>query len=60
MGAGLGTSALVLLPTNGLMRDVAERESTTVGCIRSDVDLTVHGVGGPSPWAWLLRLLVMV
>lgn len=57
MEAGTGRSALVLLPSHGLMRDVAEKENTTLGCaIRPDVDLTVHDVGEPSPSAWLPKL----
>ena len=57
MEAAPETSALILFPSNGLMRDVAQRENTTPGCtVRPDVDLAVHGMGEPSPSAWLPRL----
>lgn len=59
MEAGPGVSALILLPNNGLMRDVAEKENTALECvIRPDVDLAIRGVGEPSPSARLPRLLL--
>lgn len=59
MEAGPGRSALVLLPSSGLMRDVAERENTFRCMVKPDVDLTICGVGQSSPSAWLPRLLLM-